>query len=1044
MSFTGLFIRRPVATFILMAALLGFGLLGYRNLPVNNLPNVDFPTIVVSASLPGASPDTMASAVATPLEKQFSTIAGIDSMTSTSTQGSTQITLQFVLDRSIDAAAQDVQAAITKTLPQLPPDMTIPPVYQKVNPSDSPIILFALSSPTLPLSTLDDYGENLLGQNISMVKDVAQVLVYGAQKYAVRIQLNPQALAAKGISVAQVAAAAEAANSNLPTGALWGRDVVTTVETDAPLQKAADFRPVIVDYRNGSLVRIQDLGNVIDGVQNDKVAAWYRDARAVVLAVQRQPGSNTVEVADNVKAIIDKLKSRLPAAVDVRILFDRAAPIRASVHDVKLTLLLTLFLVVMIIFLFLRNFSATIIPSLALPLSIVGTFGVMYYLNYTLDNLSLMALTLATGFVVDDAVVMLENIVRHREMGESQLQAAYHGAKEIEFTIVSMTVSLVAVFIPLLLMGGIIGRLFREFAVTITIAILMSGFVSLTLSPMLCSQFLGASAMAHHGRFYAVTERGWLAFARFYEVTLAWVMRHRPATVVFSVLVMIGTVLLAMISNTGFLPSEDNDMLMGTTEAVAGTSFESMARHQSAASDILLADANVEGFMSSVGAGGPNSLYNQGRIFIHLKPRSQRRLSADQVADELRPKLAQIIGLRCYLINPPSINVGGRISKALYQYTLLSTNTDQLFASAGQLEQALHNSPSLQDVTSDLSIRNPQITLKINRDKAAALGVTPAAIENTLFYAYSARQISTIFTPTDQYWVILELAPEFQRDPQALNMLYVASATGGVTPLSELVTAENSVGPLAINHSGQIPSVTISFNLKTGASLSQATGEVEAAAKRILPASITAAFSGSAQAFKGSQGNLGILLLLAVAVIYMVLAILYESFIHPLTILSGLPFAGFGALLTLWLFKVDLNVYSLVGVIMLIGVVKKNAIMMIDFAIGAQKGGATTPAEAITKAAAVRFRPIMMTTMAAFMGTLPIALGLGAGGEARQPLGLAVVGGLAFSQFVTLYITPVFYTYFDRLQRRVGARIEERASGGDEGGQGPVTEPRPE
>jgi HAE1 family hydrophobic/amphiphilic exporter-1 len=1026
MSITGLFIRRPVATFIIMAGLLFFGIMGYRNLPVNNLPNVDFPTILVTASLPGASPDTMASAVATPLEKQFSTIAGIDSMTSTSTQGITLITIVFALGRNIDGAAGDIQAAITLAAPLLPPNMPTPPVFRKVNPSDQPILYFAVSSPTLPLSDLDEFGETLLGQNISMVQDVAQVIVYGAQKYAIRIQVNPQKLAATGLGLDQVAAAAVRGTSNLPTGLLWGRDVVTTVQTDAPLQKAADFRPIVVNYQNGQLIRLQDVANVIDGVQTDKVAAWYRDNRAVVLAIQRQPGSNTVEVADNVRAVVERLKKQLPAAVNVTVLFDRSESIREGVRDVELTLLLTLFLVIAIIFLFLRNVSATVIPSLALPLSLVGTFGVMYAVGYTIDNLSLMALTLATGFVVDDAVVMLENIVRHRELGESQMTAAFNGAKEIEFTILSMTISLVAVFIPLLLLGGIVGRLFREFAVTITVAILMSGFVSLTLSPMLCSQFLGESALAHHGRFYAVTEKGWLAMARFYERTLAWVMKHRPGVVVFSALVLAATVYLAMISHKGFLPSEDTGQLIGTTEAVEGTSFESMIRHQREAMKILLADPNIEGFMSSVGAGGPNSLNNQGRFFIHLKPRSKRALSADEVVGELRGKLAQITGYRCYMVNPPSINIGGRISKALYQYTIQSTDTKTLFDKTGQLERELRGSKVLADVTSDLSIRNPQVTLKIERDKAAALGLTPAQIEDALYYAYAARQISTIYTPTDQFWVIMELDPAYQRDPSALGLLWLHTAMDTLTPLSEVASIEPSVGPSAINHSGQLPSATISFNLAAGASLSQATAEIEKAAARILPADMSAQFSGAAQAFKGSQGSLGLLLLVAIAVIYMVLGILYESFVHPLTILTGLPFAGFGALLTLWLFKVDLDVYGLVGIIMLIGVVKKNAIMMVDFAVEAQKTG-KTPAEAITQAAAVRFRPIMMTTMAALMGTLPIALGFGAGGEARRPLGLAVVGGLAFSQFITLYVTPVFYTYFDKLQRRAGAKMEARA-----------------
>jgi len=1023
MTITGVFIRRPVATTILMAGILVFGIMGYRNLAVSNLPNVDFPTIQVSAVLPGASPDTMASAVATPLEKQFSTISSLDNMTSTSSQGSTQIVLQFSLERDIDAAAQDVQTAIGKAIRQLPQEIQMP-TYQKVNPADMPIIMYALTSSTLPLSALDEYGQTLLAQNISMIQGVAQVQVYGSQKYAVRIQLDPKAIASKGISIDKVAQAVMEANENLPTGTLWGTDRLASIETNAQLQTAKEFQPIIVGFKDGAIVRLQDIGSAKDDVQNNKVAAWFKDERGIILAVQRQPGSNTVEVADNVRKLVDSLRKRLPESVKVQVLYDRSISIRESVRDVKVTLSLTLILVVLVIFLFLRNVSATIIPSLALPLSIVGTFAMMFLLGYTLDNLSLMALTLALGFVVDDAVVMLENIFRHMEQGKTRLQAALEGAKQIEFTILSMTLSLVAVFIPILLMGGIIGRLFREFAVTISIAILTSGLVALTLSPMMCSLFLRSPKEVYRGRMYMMTEKIWVSFLHFYERTLAWVMNHRREALVFSAFILIGTVWLFIISPKGFLPNEDIGMLMGVTETAEGTSFDSMVRHQKAAAAILKKDPNIDGFMSSVGSGGGSSLSNQGRFFIQLKSRKDRKLSADDVIQSLRPKLSKIPGIRVFLQIPPSIRIGGQATKALYQYTIQSTDTKTLYDVVPALEAELRNAPSLQDVNSDLLLKNPQVVVQINRDKASSLGISAHEVEQTLSLAYSSSQISTIYTPTNQYWVIMELLPEYQMDPSALNLIYVQSATGSLVPLSTLATIVNTVGPMSINHSGQIPSATISFNLKPGAALSEAVDAVEKTAKRILPSNVVTNFVGTAQAFKGSQSNLGLLLILAILVIYMILGILYESFIHPLTILTGLPFAGFGALLTLYIFKVDLSVYAFVGIIMLIGVVKKNAIMMIDFAIEAQHQNNLTAKEAILQAASIRFRPIMMTTMAAFMGTLPIALGLGAGGEARQPLGLAVVGGLAFSQFVTLYVTPVFYTYLDRLQKRQSARLK--------------------
>jgi len=1017
MNIAGPFIERPVMTTLVMSGILIFGVLGYRRLPVSDVPNVDYPTISVSATLPGASPETMAAAVATPLEKQFSTIAGIDAMTSTSSVGSTNIALQFTLSRDIDGAAQDVQAAIAQTLGQLPQDM-LPPSYQKVNPAASPIIYFALTSATLPLSQLDEYAETYLAQRMSMVDGVAQVQVYGSQKYAVRIQLDPQALAARKIGIDDVAKAVANGNVNLPTGTLWGTDKAYTVQASGQLPNAAAFRPLIVAYRNGAPVRLGELGQVLDDVQNNKVAAWYNGNRGIVLAVQRQSGTNTVEVAGAVRKLVNQLKSQLPGSVQVEVLFDRSLSIQESVGDVKFTLMLTIALVVMVIFLFLRNVPATIIPSLALPFSLVGTFAVMYLLGYSLDNLSLMALTLSVGFVVDDAIVMLENIVRHTEKGKPVRLAALDGAREIGFTIVSMTLSLVAVFIPVMFLGGLIGRLFREFAATIAIAILVSGFVSLTLTPMLSSRFLRPAHEETHGRFFHATERIYQRILSGYLRSLDWVMAHRPAALAFSALILIGTLYLGAVAPKGFLPSEDQGQLIGTTETVEGTSFDGIVKHQVAVAALVAQDSNVAGFMSAVGASYRTPTMNQGRLFIRLKPRDQRSLTADEVAQEMTKRLAAVPGIRTFLQNLPVISIGGRVTKSLYQFTLQSTDIDELYRYATIMEQKLHEMPQLTDVTSDLQVKNPQVVVDIDRDRAASLGVTAQQIESALYDAYGGRQVSTIYTPNNQYWVILELLPQYQRDLPALGSLYVHAAAGDLVPLSAVARISPSVGPLTVNHSGQLPSVTLSFNLKTGVALGEAVSRVSSVAAQTLPSNITTGFSGTAQAFQAAQAGLLSLLFIAILVIYLVLGILYESFVHPLTILSGLPFAGFGALLALILFKMDLSVYAFVGIIMLVGLVKKNAIMMIDFAIEAERKEGKSAREAILEACGVRFRPIMMTTMSALMGTLPIALGTGAGAESRRPLGVAVVGGLAFSQLVTLYVTPVFYTYLDALQQR--------------------------
>ncbi len=1000
-----------------MLGILFFGLMAYRLLPVSDLPNVDYPTISVSAGLSGASPETMASAVATPLEKQFSTIAGIDAMTSSSNQGGTNITLQFNLSRDIDGAAQDVQGAISRTLRQLPQGIQ-PPSYNKVNPAASPILFYALTSKTMPLSTVDEYAETFLAQRLSQVTGVAQVQVFGAAKYAVRIQIDPTALAARGIGLDEVSDAIQSGNPNLPTGILWGPHRTYTVRADGQIESAPEFRTLVIAYRNGAPVRLQDVARVLDDIQDNKNASWFDGARAITLAIQRQPGTNTVEVADAVKRQMTALIPQLPASIEVNTLYDRSLSIRQSVDDVKVTLFITLVLVVLVIFLFLRNLSATVIPSLALPLSIVGTFAVMHLLDYSLDNLSLMALTLCVGFVVDDAIVMLENIVRHMEMGKPAMRAALDGAKEIGFTIVSMTLSLTAVFIPVLFMGGLIGRLFNEFAVTIGIAILVSGFVSLTLTPMLCSRFLRPSRDERHGRFYEASERIYQRVLGVYERSLVWVMNHRPATLAFSLAILLGTYGLYKLVPKGFIPTEDTGSIQGNTETLEGSSYDAMVEHQLAVAEVVGRNPYVDHYMSRVGQGTTN----QGQITLRLKPRSQRP-SADAIVRQLKPQLDAIPGIKTSLNVPPVIRIGGRNAKAQYQFTMQGADIAALYDNAGKLEARLRTSPVLQDVGTDLQIKNPQVQVQIDRDRASRLGVTVQQIEEALYDAYGSRQVSTIYTDNNQYQVIQELLPEYQRDVAALRLLYIRSREGTLIPLTSVATVSSSIGPLSVNHSGQLPSVTLSFNLAPDVSLGDGVNAVQRAAAEILPSTISTGFSGTAQAFQASQQGMVFLLILAVAVIYIVLGILYESFIHPITILSGLPFAGFGALLTLLIFRTDLSIYAFVGIIMLVGLVKKNAIMMIDFALEAERREGKSPRDAILEACSVRFRPIMMTTMAALMGTLPIAIGWGSGAESRRPLGLAVVGGLAFSQLVTLYVTPVFYTYLDALQQRLGRRF---------------------
>ncbi|MDI6865643.1 MULTISPECIES: efflux RND transporter permease subunit [Thermodesulfovibrio] len=1018
MNFSQIFIQRPVMTTLLMLAIIVFGLVGYRYLPIAELPNVDFPTILVTANLPGASPETMASAVATPLEREFSTISGLKSMNSINAKGVTQITLEFDLNRDIDAAAQDVQTAISRASRQLPSNMPTPPTYNKVNPADMPILYFAITSPTMPLYRLHEYADTLLAQNISMVNGVAQVQIFGAQKYAVRVRIDPNLIASKGIGIDEVEQAIKKGNVELPTGTLYGNYQAFTIEATGQLFNASHYNELIIASKEGSPVKIKDIGEAVDSVENDKLAAWYGSGgklqRAMVLAIYRQPGTNTVEVADNVKKKVDELKRQIPASVSLNLLYDRSQSIRESVRDVQFTLLFTVFLVVLVIFLFLRRLSATVIPSVALPISIIGTFAVMYLLGYSLDNLSLMALTLSIGFLVDDAIVMLENIVRHIEKGEKPFQAALNGSKEIWFTILSMTLSLVAVFIPVLFMGGIVGRLFKEFAVTISVAILISGLVSLTLTPMMCSRFLRVQNQKH-GKLYMALEKGFEWMINVYKISLSWSLKHHKLMMIGSGVILIITAYIFVKIPAGFLPSEDKSQIFVMTEASEDISFDEMVRHQLQLADLILKESAVKDFMTSVGPSTASPAPNVARMFMHLKPISERP-HVDKLINQLRPKLNSIPGLKVYPQNPPTIRIGGTLTKALYQFTLSGSNLEELYYYAQVLESKMKQIPIIQDVSSNLQIKTPQLNIEIDRAKAESIGVTAEQIENALWGAFGSKWISTIYAPNNQYEVILELKPEYQKDPSALSMLYIRSSKGELVPLNSVATVLQSIGPLTVNHTGQLPSVTISFNLKPDISLGEALSEIQKVAKATLPDTIMTSFQGAAQAFKESFQGLWFLLIVAVFVVYIVLGILYESFIHPITILSALPFAGFGALVTLLVFGVELNIYSFVGIIMLIGLVKKNGIMMIDFALHAQRNENMKAHEAIYNACLIRFRPIMMTTMAALFGALPIALGIGAGGEVRQPLGLAVVGGLLFSQMLTLFVTPVFYLYMDRLQ----------------------------
>ncbi len=1016
MNLSRLFIERPIMTVLVSFAILLFGVVAFRALPVAALPSVDYPTIQVNASLPGANPETMASSVATPLEREFSTIAGIESMSSTNSQSSTSITIQFALGRTIDAAAQDVQAAISKAGGRLPPNLPRPPSYQKVNPAEQPVLYLALDSATAPLYTVNEYADTLLAQRISMVSGVSRVVVYGAQKYAVRVQLDPDRLAVHNIGIDEAQRAIQAANTNLPTGRLDGEKQAFTIQSTGTLATAEAYRPIIVAWRNGSPVRLEQLGRVIDSVENDKVIAWFNNTRGVILAVQRQPGTNTVEVVDSIHRLLPAFRREIPPSIHLSVAFDASQSIRGSIHDVEFTLLLTICLVVLVIFLFLRNLSATLIPGAAVPFSIIGTFAVMYLLGYSLNNLSLMALTLSVGFVVDDAIVMLENIVRHMEMGKSRMEAARAASREIGFTIVSMTLSLVAVFVPVLFLGGIVGRLLHEFSVTIVVAILISGFVSLSLTPMLGSRFLRADPSARHGLAYRALEAGFRGLTRWYEYTLGIAMHYRFATLMTAVLMLAGTAYLFFTMPTGFIPSQDSGFMFAVTQGPQDISFDSMARHHRAIAENIRAHPEVRDVVAFVPPG------NQAFVFARMKPREERRHSVDQIIEELRPKAASVPGLFTFMQNPPPITVTGQSSASVYQLTLQSANLQEIYQWAPRLMGKMRQLPGFLDVNTDMQISSPEVRVEIERDRALALGVTPQQIQSALYAAFGGREVSIIYAPANQYSVILELEKEYQRNPDALSKLYVRSSQNSLVPLDAVARMTRGVGPLNINHFGQLPAVTVSFNLRPGYSLGQAAQQVDGAVRELrMPPTISANFQGTVKEFQKSFQNLSVLLIVAVLVIYIVLGVLYESFIHPITILSGLPSAVFGALLTLVIFHKQLDLYGFVGLIMLFGVVKKNAIMMIDFAIDARREGKSAR-DAIWQGCLLRFRPIMMTTVAALFGTLPIALGYGEGADARQPLGLAVVGGLIVSQFLTLYITPVIYLYLENFQAWLSRR----------------------
>jgi HAE1 family hydrophobic/amphiphilic exporter-1 len=1025
MGLSELCIRRPVLTTLITATFIVFGLFSYRLLGVAALPSVDFPTIVINTNLPGASAETMASSVAAPIERQLSTISGISALTSTSTLGRAKITIQFVLDRNIDGAALDVQTALTVAQKRLPIEMTTPPSFNKTNPNDSPVVMLAVSSATLPIAVVDEYAETVLAQQITQLPGVSQVEIYGAQKYATRVQVDPAAAAARNISLDDIRRVLVATNSNSPVGTLYGPSQnVTLVATNA-MRRAEEYRNVIVAWRNGAPVKLEEIANVIDSVENNQIASWFNDKRAIVLAVQKQPGSNAVAVVDAVREQLPTYRAQVPAAIDLEVLADRSESIRNSVADVEFTLVIAITLVILVIFLFLRSVPATLIPALAVPVSLIGTCAIMYALNFSINNMTLLALTLSVGFVVDDAIVMLENIVRYIEGGMRPFEAALKGSKEIGFTILAITFSLIAVFIPVLLMGGMVGRVFREFAVTISVAILISGFVSLTLTPMLCARVLRGH---HEGEkqniVLRVFEAAFNLTLRAYGWALDRVLRFKAVTLAVTLTTLVATVYLYIIIPKGFFPAEDTGFISATTEAATDISFPAMVALQKQVVDILLKDKAIAYVNPSVGPGGVNPTPNTGRVYIALKPRAQRTESSIGVIQRLRQTANTVPGMAVFFQNVQNLNITGRASKAEYQYSLQSSDTEALFRLAPEIRDRIAKVDGIRDVNSDLYIKNPQMIVEIDREKAGVYGITIDQIRQEMFDAFGARQVATIYTPTNDHQIILESKPEFTTDISALSRIYLKTAGGISVPLESVTRLVPGVGPLLVNHQANQPAVTISFNLAPGFSIGQAVDAITAVERDArLPASISSGFQGSAAVFQDSLKGQGVLVLAAIFAAYVLLGILYESFIHPITIISGLPSAGVGALLTLIAFKMDLSVIAMIGIVMLVGIVKKNAIMMIDFAIERRRVGMSAEA-AMREACLLRFRPIMMTTFAAMMGALPIMVGTGAGAELRQPLGYAVFGGLLLSQLLTLFISPVIYIYLDRVDRMLKRRLE--------------------
>jgi len=1028
------FIQRPIATSLLMVGLLIAGAIGFRQLPVSALPQVDYPTIQVVTFYPGASPDVMASAVTAPLERQFGQMPGLKQMTSTSSFGSSLITLQFTLDLNIDVAEQEVQAAINASGTYLPRDLPNPPIYSKINPADAPILTLALTSNTLPLSKVEDYADTRFAQKISQLPGVGLVSISGGQKPAVRVQVNPIALSSLGLTMEDVRSAIVQANVNQAKGSFDGRQQAYSIWANDQLLTSTDYRPLVIAFRNGAPVRLADVAKVIDAAENVNQAAWMNQVPAVIVNIQRQPGANIIAVVDRIKRLLPQLRASLPSAVKVSILTDRTTTIRASVRDVEFELLLTIVLVVTVIFLFLRTAAGTVIPSVAVPLSLVGTFGVIYLMGFSLNNLTLMALTIATGFVVDDAIVMIENISRYIEEGVPPLKAALQGSEQIGFTIMSLTVSLIAVLIPLLFMGDVVGRLFREFAVTLSVTILISMAVSLTLTPMMCSKLLRIKPESQRSRFYRTSQRAFDRVIEFYDRTLTWVLRHRRETLVVAVGTLVLTIVLYFVIPKGFFPLQDTGVILGISEAPQTVSFAAMAERQQALARMILKDPAVASLSSFIGVDGINTTINSGRIQINLVPLEKRKASASEIIRRLQPQLAQVVGITLFMQPVQELTVEDRVSRTQFQYSLEDPDARELASWAPRFVTRLRSVPQLRDVASDQQTEGLEARLSLDRTTASRLGITPQMLDDALYDSYGQRQVSTMFTELNQYRVVLETQTDFQKQPEDLAHVRLRSSGGGSVPLSSFTDIQVSNVPLAVNHQGQFPVVTVSFNLAPNASLGEAVRAVDKAAAEVgLPESIQRSFQGTAQAFRASMVNTPFLLLAAIITVYILLGVLYESYIHPVTILSTLPSAGIGALLSLMMFRTDFSVIALIGIILLIGIVEKNAIMMIDFALDAQRKEGKPALAAIHQAARLRFRPILMTTMAALLAGVPLAVGSGIGSELRHPLGIAIVGGLIFSQMLTLYTTPVIYLAFDRLSRRVAGAARRRPAGQDAG-----------